>query len=196
MVKTNENLYRMKQKLDKKEEKNEQIMKQFVEKLMCAIEGDETDENEKTFLEKVKLFFSSIAKKKEDIPKLKKFSQATKRSESKTQKPVKPRKAGQPTDITNEPKETKFEKFKSFFKLCTKKKNNENPRPKKIEFGIKRSKNEIKSLRHYIKQKYKWVISFLLSYIIILGVVVSTPIIIYHLRFMSRNQTKQERSIS
>ena len=181
----------MKRKFEKEEEKN----KQKLEKL--ENEDKKTNETKKTFLKKVKLFFSSLTtKKKEDIQKLKKVNHTVKRSESEIQKPVKPNKAAERTDLTNIPQKAKNGKFKLFF--TTKKQNRDNFIFKKFEDGSKRFEDEIempvKSLRHYIKQKYKWVISLLIIYIIILGVVISAPIIVNHFIVASQNQTEQGRS--
>ena len=123
---------------------------------------------------------------------------------------------------TDETQKTIFGKLKSFFGLKTKKKkkktnsackvsnlpektqkraikNKDKPRLKKFNYGIKRPKNEveepIKSLRVYIKGKWKQVIFLFLAYITILGAIVSTPIAINHLRNRSQNKTRQERSI-
>ena len=66
--------------------------------------------------------------------------------------------------------------------------------------GINTSKEEIKrpgkSLRHFIIQKCKWVILLVVSYVIIVGAAVTTPIIVNHFRIRSQNETKQERSIT
>ena len=216
----------MKQKFEKEEERNKRIMTKFVEQVLFAIEGDETDETEKTFLKKVKLFFSSVAKKKEDISRLKKFNHAIKRSESKNGKQVKANKADGNADLTNEPQKSKLEKFKSFFSCCTKekneaderadlthepektglekfksflfctrKKNKDGPKQKQFKDFIKRSK-KVKSLRNYIKQKWKWIVLFLVNYILTLGEIVSMPILVNRFGGASQNQTEKERFIT
>ena len=108
----------MRQEQQKKEEKHKKITSDFVGKLICAIEGSESDETEKTLAQKVKLIFGSkTEKKKEDIRRLKKFNHVVKGSRSDVRKPVKPNKDDKRADLTHEPQKTKLETFiKSFFK--------------------------------------------------------------------------------
>ena len=93
-----------------------------------------------------------------------------------------------------------LEKMKSFFCFCSAKEKKKSSIQKKINNEIKRPKTTVekqdKSFRTYIKQNCKWVILFLVIYIIILGAVVSTPILVDHLRVRSLNETKQEGSIT
>ena len=183
----------MKQKLEK-EEKSNLIKNKTVEKVNSPIKSSENDETGKTKFKKFNLFFSSRpTRTKKGISRLKKFNHGVKKSESEDQKQVKPSKA----DLTSETRKTKLDKFKSFFSLCTRKKNNDNPRLIKSNYGIKRSKTKTKnldkSLRHYIKQKLKWVVLLLITYVTFLGGIVSTPILINHFRATSQNQTEKER---
>ena len=71
---------------------------------------------------------------------------------------------------------------------------------KKFDNSIKRSKHELmksdKSLRSYIKQKWKWIFILFILYAIVFGAVLSTPILINHFRVTSRNETEKERSVS
>ena len=170
----------MRQEQQKKEEKHKKITSDFVGKLICAIEGSESDETEKTLAQKVKLIFGSkTEKKKEDIRRLKKFNHVVKGSRSDVRKPVKPNKDDKRADLTHEPQKTKLETFiKSFFK-----------RPEKVD------RKPVKSLRNYIKQKWKWIIVLIVTYIIVLGGILSAPILVNHLRITSQNQTKKERFI-
>ena len=110
---------------------------------------------------------------------------------------------------TDKVRKTFLEKLKSFFCFCTAKKNkdlSDEPQKtclEKIRLLIccckakKRpeKQKQNKSLRIYIKQNWKWVISLLVVYIIISGAVVSVPILVNHFRVMNRNETEQERSI-
>ena len=101
---------------------------------------------------------------------------------------------------TDEVQKKFLEKMKSFFCFCTAKENKKSSIQKKNNNAMKKPKTKVqkqdKSFRAYIKQNCKWVIFFLVTYIIILGAVVSTPILVNHLRFISLNETKQERSIT
>ena len=80
-------------------------------------------------------------------------------------------------------------------------KNENNPRFKKFnDLNIKRSRNKIekpfKSLRDYMKQKFKWVICLFSIYVIIFGAVTSTPIVFNYFTVTRQNETKQERFIA
>ena len=57
-----------------------------------------------------------------------------------------------------------------------------------------RIRNTVKSLRGYIEKKCYKVITMLLFYIIFLGAILSTPILINHFERKSHNQTEKERS--
>ena len=96
--------------------------------------------------------------------------------------------------------ETKFEKLKSFSSGIKEKENRKNPKQKKLKDDKKISKNEfkyrVKSLRRYIKQKWKWIILLFVTYITIFGVVVSIPIVFYHSIITNENVTEQERFIT
>ena len=180
------------------------------EKEENAIGGPDTDENQKTFLEKLKSFFCfCLAKKNKDDSRLKKSNSRIKRSKNETQKPVLPnatkktfleklgtffssitgkkrknnhhlKKSSTTGELNNQPQKTFLEKTKSFFCFYKAKKN-------------KVQKPPVKSLRAYIKQNCKWIIFSLVIYIIIFGAVVSTPVIINHLRAIRQNETEQER---
>ena len=192
------------------------------EKEENAIGGPETDESQKAFLEKLKSFFCfCLAKKNKDDSRLKKSNSRIKRSKNETQNPVisntagerfsmsdelqktflgklnaffssitekmrnsnyclkKSRTANEIDNLTDEPQKTFLEKMKSFFCFCTTKKN--------------QVQKPDKSLRTYIKQNWKWVVLLLVIYIITFGAVVSAPIIVSRLRFISQNETEQER---
>ena len=161
-----------------------------------TIQGPETDKVRKTFLEKLKSFFC--------------FCRAKKTADKRP--------------LTAEPKKTFLEKVNAFFRCkrwknhCLKKsgeRNNltdetqktflekilktSNSRLAKFNHAIKKHKNGMqkqdKSIRMYIKQNCKWVILFLVVYIIIFGAVVSGPILVNHFRVLNRNETEQERSM-
>ena len=169
----------------------------------------ETNEVQKTFLEKLKSFFCFCTAKNKDNSRLKKFNYGIKRSKNETQKPVLPnatkktfleklgtffssitgkkrknnhhlKKSSTTGELNNQPQKTFLEKTKSFFCFYKAKKN-------------KVQKPPVKSLRAYIKQNCKWIIFSLVIYIIIFGAVVSTPVIINHLRAIRQNETEQER---
>ena len=104
-------------------------------------------------------------------------------------------------NLTDEVQKTFLEKMKSFFCFCTAEKDKNNSRLNKLNHTIKRPKNEIqkqdKSFRIYIKRNCKWVIFLLVIYIIIVGAVVTKPILFNHFRVeASLNETEKERSIT
>ena len=87
--------------------------------------------------------------------------------------------------------------IKIYSKMKNSKKMNKNDHGvKKFDNSIKRSKPELvkpdKSLRSYMK----WLYILFVFYTIIFGAVLSTPILVNHFRFTSRNETEQERSIT
>ena len=81
----------------------------------------------------------------------------------------------------------------------TAKKNKDKPRLQQFNYGVKRTRDEtekpVKSLRVYIKTKWKWVVLLFITYITILGATVSTPIVLNHLRDRNQNKTQQGRFI-
>ena len=160
----------------KKDEEHKQRLNDF--KLSEAYKaGKSKTDNLKSFLNR------TTKKKKEKSSGLKKSKSADERSD--------------------EPRKTLLEKLKSTFSCCKRKKIKNNPTLKKFNYGIKRSKNDIKkldkSLRPYIKQKLKWVTFFILIYVIIFVAIISISISVNHLEplsVVSQNKTKQERFIS
>ena len=91
--------------------------------------------------------------------------------------------------------------IKIYSKMKNSKKMNKNDHGlKKFDNSIKRSKPEIvkpdKSLRSYMKQKWKRIYILFVFYAIIFGAVLSTPILVNHFRVINRNETDQERSIT
>ena len=133
--------------------------------------------------------------------RLQKFNHAIKRSEadeSKKDNNLRSKnKRDEGSDLADKPQKTTFEKLKSLLSFYSEKTIEDNQRLRKIKHGYKRSKNEIKergkSLRQCIKQNRKWVIIVFVIYIIVFGAVVSTPVIVNHLKNISQNETKQER---
>ena len=162
------------------------------------IEGPEIDEVQITFLKKLRSFFCfCTAIKNKNNSTLNKLNYGKERSKNETQNPVMSSTTDERDNLTDKPQKTFLEKMKLFICFCTKKnKSNSSPRN---NHAIKKLKNEIqsqdKSLRTFIKQNWKWVISLLVVYIIISGAVVSVPILVNHFRVMNRNETEQERSI-
>ena len=185
-------------------------------------EGPETNEVQKTFLEKVKSFFClCTAKNNKNNSKQKKFNCCIKRSKNDEQNQVKSKTADKRDNLTDETQKTFLEKVKSsstderdsvtdelqktflekmrlLICCCTSKKNKNNSRLKNITKKLKnevQKKKQDKSLRIYIKQNTKWVILLLVVHIIIFGAIVSGPILVNYFRFMNQNETEQERSI-
>ena len=165
-------------KRSKNETQNQVVSKTTDERLSLS------DENQKTFYEKLKAFSSSITgrqKKKDSCLKI-----STTDNER--------------DNLNDEPQKTFFEKMKSFFCFCTSKEDKNNSRLNKLNHTIKRPKKETqkpdKSFRIYIKRNCKWVIFLLIIYIAILGTVVTTPILVNHFRVISLNELEQERSIT
>ena len=134
---------------------------------------------DKTKFEKLKSFTGRVIKKKETNSSSKKLNTANKGS-----------------DLIDKSQKTIIEKMKSCFSFCTRKKNKDNPKLEKLKSSKDESKEQVKSLRRYIKQKLKWVILSLFIYIIIFGGVLSIPFIVNHFRVISQNQTKKERFIT
>ena len=179
------------------------------------IEGLETDEIQKTFLQKLKSFFCFCTGKNNNCPRLKKLNCCTKTSKNDTQNQIKSKTADKRDNLPNEPQKTFLEKVNAFFRsiMCknsTDERDNLTDEPQKTFLkkmtsfvgccrAKKKPKNENKkedkSLRTYIKQNLKWVILLLVFYIIIFGAVVSVPILVNHYRDMNQNETDQERSI-
>ena len=172
ILKTNQELKELKNELEKNEkEKN-------------VIKHPETDKAQETFLGKIKSLCSSKTKKKEENKtSVKNLTTPDERS-----------------NYSDENRKTKDEKLKTFSSLCTKKKNKNNLGIKKFNIDTKRSKHEIdksiKSLRSYIKQKWKWVTFLFVIYTVIVAAVVSTPAVATHFRVINRIETEQERSIA
>ena len=71
---------------------------------------------------------------------------------------------------------------------------------KKTIHAVKRSKKDVgkplKSLKTYIEQKWNKVLAMILCYIIFIGAILSTPIVINHFGVKSKNQTEKERFIT
>ena len=95
---------------------------------------------------------------------------------------------------------TRQSQLKSFFSFLTRRKVKNIARLQKINYGVKRYKNEIrksdKSLRSYIKRNCKWAAFLIVIYIMILGAIVSTPVAVNHLRVTNQNESEQERFIT
>ena len=95
---------------------------------------------------------------------------------------------------------TRQAQLKSIFSVFTRRKVKNIARLKKLNYGVKRYKNEIrkpeKSLRSYIKRNCKWAALLIVIYIIVLGTIVSTPVAVNHLRATNHNKSEQERLIS
>ena len=141
------------------------------------IERSETDEVKKTFLEKLKsLFCSCKAKKSKDSPRLNKNDEPQKTFLSKKLKSIfssvtgkssqafkRPRTAGECDNLTDDPQ-----------------------KKTKVQ-------KPAKSLRTYIKRNWKWVVLFLVNYIITFGVVISVPFIVDLIKVISKNETEKER---
>ena len=138
-----------------------------------------TSKADKTKFEKLKPFIGRVIKKKETNSSSKKLNTANKGS-----------------DLTNKSQKTIIEKMKSCFSFCTREKNKDNPKLEKLKRSKNESKEQVKSLRRYIKQKLKWVVLSFVIYIIIFGGVLSTPFVVNHFRVISQNQTEQERFIT
>ena len=142
----------------------------------------EADEADKTKFEKIKSFFSEKIEKKK---------------EKRSDEPQKTMLEKLKSMFCCCKFKTILQKAKSIFSCCKRKKIKDIPRLKKFNYGIKRSKNDIKrldkSLRWYIKQKLKLVIFLIVIYIIIFGAIVSIPITVNHLSNIGQNETKQER---
>ena len=89
--------------------------------------------------------------------------------------------------------------IKIYSKMKNSKKMNKNDHGvKKFDNSIKRSKPELvkPDKSSYMKQKWKRLYILFVFYTIIFGAVLSTPILVNHFRFTSRNETEQERSIT
>ena len=197
---TNQELYQLK-KESEKEAKNKKTVKKLVEKVNCAIKRPETGKTDETTVGKHEFLFGSILEKTDKTnSRLKKFNYGVKKSNNEVQKQVKLNNTDECSNPTHEPQKRKLKKLTSFFSFCAKTKNKDNPGLKRSNWGIKKSKKEhqklVKSLRSYIKQKLKWAILLFVVYIIFLSGIVSTPILVKHLRVRGQNQTKQERSIT
>ena len=80
----------------------------------------------------------------------------------------------------------------------------DNSRFKKNKFGIKTSekenRNRFKSLRIYLKQNWKKVVGFFVFYIMILGAIISIPIVSKfvtdNLKVTNESKTEQEKLIN
>ena len=80
----------------------------------------------------------------------------------------------------------------------------DNSRFKKNKFGIKTSekenRNRFKSLRIYLKQNWKKVVGFFVFYIMILGAIISIPIVSKfvtdNLKVTDESKTEQEKLIN
>ena len=146
---------------------------------MCS----ETDVTDKTILEKRK-------------------SSSGTRKKKKTEKNDNSKNCNAGSDLNDKPQRTILEKLKSFSCFCTRKKNKDNPTLKQFNNDIKKSdhmtEKPVQSLRSYIKQKWKWTLLILVTYVIVFGAVVSTPFIVGHFRghFTVINETEQERFIT
>ena len=197
---TNQELYQLK-KESEKEAKNKKTVKKLVEKVNCAIKRPETGKTDETTVGKHEFLFGSILEKTDKTnSRLKKFNYGVKRFNNEVQKQVKLNTADESSNPTHEPQKPKFKKLKSLFSFCPKVKNKDNPGLKQLKCGIKKSKSEVKkpvkSLRSHIKQKWKWAVFLVVMYITFLSGLVSTPILVNHLRTTSQNQTKQDRFIT
>ena len=195
----------------KKDSEKEETKKQRMNKFKLP----EADEADKTILEKMKSFFSKIIEKKKEkrsdepqktiLEKLKSIFCCCTRKKIKENPSLKKKKersmslkiSTSTDEQSDKPQKTMLEKLKSFFSCCKTEKIKDNPRLKKFNYGIKRSKNDIKrlnkSLGCYIKQKLKLVTSLIIIYIIIFGAIVSIPITVIHLSQNGGNETTQER---
>ena len=167
-----------------------------------------TDKTKNTKIERSNSLLGSITEKeKKNSSRLNRFGSGLKRSTTENQQPVNLEMIDERANSIDKLQKTKVEKMKSFFCFCTEKKNKANSRLKKstkyevkFNYEVKRAKKEIqttvKSLRSYIELNWKWVIFLLFIYILVLGAIISTPIIANNLKVTIKNQTEQERSIS
>ena len=171
-------------KKSKKEEESKHVLNRFNH----IIKGSEkltklADEKDKLKLERLKSFSSSITEKKKEIFILKKLNTADERP-----------------NLTEEPQKKKLGKLKSCLTSCTKRKNKDNSRLERFNFGGTRSRNEyekqMKSFRDHIAKNCKWVVLLFFIYIIILGAIISVPIYVNHLRARTQNKTEQERFVT
>ena len=186
----------MKKAMEKEEKKKNDTQQQVV------------DENQTTILEKLKsLFCSRTREKKKDNPKNEK-TEKTKPKETKsflsccTKKKEKVNRSlknsstvDEYDNLTSGHQKTILEKIKSIFSCCTAEKQRDSSR--KINQAISGTKNEVqksdKSLRIYMKRKWKWVIFFLIVHIITLTAIVSTPVVVKFLTVTTQNEQEQER---
>ena len=171
-------------KKSRKEEESKQVLKRF-NNIMKGSEKltKRADEKDKHKLERLKSFSSSITEKKKEIFILKKLNTADERP-----------------NLTEEPQKTKLGKLKSCLTSCTKRKNRDNSRLERFNYGGTRSRNEyekqIKSFRDHIEKNCKWVVLLFFIYIIILGAIISVPVYVNHLKARTPNQTEQERFVT
>ena len=120
------------------------------------------------------------------------------KSTNKIKKTVKKITAYDCSNLTGEPGKTKPGKLKSFFCFCTKK-NKETPGLKKFNYDVKKSGKETqksdKSLQTYFRRNWKPVIFLFFMYLLAIGTIISTPVIVNHFKVTSQNQTEKERFI-
>ena len=172
------------------------------------IDGTKADEVQKTFLERLKLFFDlGTAKKNKNNSRLIKFNYGIRRSKNATQSPLKSKTTDKHDSLIDEPQKSFLEKVSVFFKSITwKKKKNLSLKKSSTtherdvladqpKIPKKEMQKQDKSLRIYIEQNCKWAILLLVIYIITFGAVVSGPILFNHFRVMNQNETEQERPI-
>ena len=155
-------------------------------------------ESKKSALERIRNDETKLEEHNSPRSSINKFNYGIKRSTNTIKKAVK-QITDECSNPTGEPEKSKPGKLKSFFCICTKK-NKETSRLKNFNHGVKITGKEVqksdKSLRTYTRRNWKLAIFLFFIYILAIGTIVSTPVIINHFKVTSQNQTEKERFIN